>query len=115
MLAQWAGVLGPIGAIAILYLATNLLTELITNNAAAALMVPVGLSVAEQMTINQVAIAITIAVAASASFMTPIGYQTNMMVMAAGAYHFNDFFRIGFRVNLIVGTLTIAIVAWKWL
>jgi di/tricarboxylate transporter len=115
MLAQWAGVLGPIGAIAILYLATNLLTELITNNAAAALMVPVGLSVAEQMTINPVAIAITIAVAASASFMTPIGYQTNMMVMAAGAYHFNDFFRIGFRVNLIVGTLTIAIVAWKWL
>lgn len=115
MLAQWAGVLGPIGAIAILYLATNLLTELITNNAAAALMVPVGLSVAEQMTINPVAIAITIAVAASASFMTPIGYQTNMMVMAAGAYHFNDFFRIGFRVNLIVGALTIAIVAWKWL
>lgn len=115
MLAQWAGFLGPIGAIAILYLVTNLLTELITNNAAAALMVPIGLSLAEQMSINPVGIAITIAVAASASFMTPIGYQTNMMVMAAGAYRFNDFFRIGFRVNLIVGTLTIGIVAIKWL
>ncbi len=115
MLAQWAGALGPIGAVAILYLVTNLLTELITNNAAAALMVPVGLSVAEQMSINPIAIAITIAVAASASFMTPIGYQTNMMVMAAGAYHFNDFFRIGFRVNLIVGTLTVGIVSLKWL
>jgi di/tricarboxylate transporter len=106
---------GPVGALAAVYAATALATEVITNNAAAALMLTIGLAVARQLGIPPEAFAVTVAIAASASFLSPIGYQTNLMVMSAGGYRFADYFRAGYPVSLIVGAVTIFAVWYAWL
>jgi di/tricarboxylate transporter len=108
-------VLGPIGAVASVYIATLVLTELITNNAAAALMLAIGIAIARQLGMPPEAFAITVAIAASASFLSPIGYQTNLMVMSAGGYRFVDYVRTGAPVSLIVGVVTVGMVYWVWL
>jgi di/tricarboxylate transporter len=107
--------LGPIAALAALYLTTNLLTEIITNNAAAVLMLPVSMSAASNLGAPPKAFGVVVAVAASASFITPIGYQTNLMVMAPGGYRFSDYARVGLPVTLLVMTLTVTIISLVWL
>lgn len=107
--------MSPIAVIAVLYLATNILTELVTNQAAAILMLPIGIAVAQDVNIELQAIAVTIAIAASASFMTPFGYQTNLMVMAAGGYRFKDYTRAGFPVSIIMFLMTILMVYLVWM
>ena len=107
--------LNPIAVIAIIYIVTNLLTELITNQAAAILMVPIGIVIAHDMGIDLQAIAVTISIAASASFITPFGYQTNLMVMAAGGYRFIDYVRVGLPVSLIVMAVTVTVVYFVWI
>ena len=97
----------PRFALAAVYLATALLTEMITNNAAAALMFPVGLAISEILGINFIPFVIVIMLAASASFVTPIGYQTNLMVYGPGGYRFTDFGRIGLPLSLIFGVITV--------
>ena len=91
------------------------MTELITNNAAAALMLGVGLAAAEGMGAPPEAFAVAVAIAASASFITPIGYQTNLMVMAAGGYKFADYTKSGIAVNLIVTTVALTMIWLVWL
>ncbi len=95
---QW----GPIAAMAAIYLFVSLLTELITNNAAAALMFPFCMETAKQLDCSPLPMVIALALAASASFMTPIGYQTNMMVFGPGGYKFSDFLRIGAPLNFVL-------------
>ncbi|MCG8426924.1 MAG: SLC13 family permease [Chromatiales bacterium] len=112
---QQAELVGPIGVVAMLYLATSLLTELITNNAAAALMVGVGLAAAQELGLPPEAFAVTVAIAASASFLTPIGYQTNLMVMGAGGYRYTDYTRAGFGVYLIVAVTALLMIKLIWL
>ena len=107
--------LGVIGVIAAVYIATSIMTELITNNAAAALMLGVGLAAAEGMGASPEAFAVAVAIAASASFITPIGYQTNLMVMAAGGYKFADYTKSGIAVNLIVTTVALTMIWLVWL
>ena len=107
--------MNPIAIIAIIYLVTNLLTELMTNQAAAILMVPIGIALAQDLGIDLEAVAVTISIAASASFMTPFGYQTNLMVMAAGGYRFTDYARVGFPVSIIVMTVTILVIYFVWM
>lgn len=102
--------LGIIFILIIVYLLTNIFTELITNSAAAALMFPIGMEVALYSGINEIAIAIIIAIAASASFISPIGYQTNLIVYGPGGYKFSDYFKVGLPLSLIVMTVTVAIV-----
>ncbi|MCB0293621.1 MAG: anion permease, partial [Calditrichaeota bacterium] len=97
------------------YIATSLLTELITNNAAAALMMAIAMSAARDLGAEPKAFAIAVAIAASASFMTPIGYQTNLMVMSAGGYRFSDYLRSGLIVNVLVGAVAIGMIGWIWL
>ncbi|MGB7417236.1 MAG: SLC13 family permease [Thermosynechococcaceae cyanobacterium] len=88
---------------------TTILTEVITNNAAAALIFPIAFSLAKEMDVSYMPFVIGIMIAASASFATPIGYQTNMMVYGPGGYKFSDFMRVGIPLNLLYGVVTVAI------
>lgn len=78
-----------------MYLATALLSNIVANNAAAALMFPIAISVAEQEGLNKDRMAFLLMLAASASFAVPFGYQTNLMVYGAGGYQFQDFVKFG--------------------
>ncbi|MFM7275786.1 MAG: SLC13 family permease, partial [Gammaproteobacteria bacterium] len=100
--------------LALTYLAVTVLTELITNNAAAMLMLPVVLALAESAGLNEVPFVVAVMFAASASFATPIGYQCNLMVYGPGGYRFSDFFRIGIPMNLLVAVVTIATIPLFW-
>jgi len=90
-------------SLVLIYIAVSLLTEVVTNNAAALLALPVGLDISAQAGVNPEAFVVAIMFAASASFMTPIGYQTNLMVYGPGGYRFVDFFRVGLPMNLVAG------------
>jgi di/tricarboxylate transporter len=94
--------LGPVGVLVAVTLAVALFTEVVTNNAAAVLMFPIAMATATSMGLEPRGFAIAVAVAASASFLTPIGYQTNTMVYGPGGYRFGDYVRLGLPLNLIV-------------
>ena len=98
----------------IIYLVTMLFTEMITNNGAAVLMFPIALATANGLDANFATFAICIMMAASASFSTPIGYQTNLMVYGPGGYRFTDYFRIGIPMNLLMATITLLIAPLVW-
>lgn len=104
----------PVVALTLVFAVTAMLSAVATNNVAAVLAFPIAASAADQLGVDLLPFAVTIMVAASASFATPIGYQTNLMVMNAGGYRFSDFVRIGLPLTLLVGALTIAIVPAVW-
>jgi di/tricarboxylate transporter len=95
-------------------LATMILTELVTNNAAALLMLPIAVSAAAETGVDPRGAAIAVAVAASASFLSPIGYQTNMMVYGPGGYRFSDYARLGWVLSLIVLSATVTLTPLLW-
>jgi len=107
----------PLPTLLAVYLLTALFTELITNNAAAVLMFPIAIDAAQQLGtegVNPMPFVIAIMIAASASFITPIGYQTNLMVMGPGGYRFADYLRAGLPLALIVLTITILLAPIVW-
>jgi di/tricarboxylate transporter len=104
------GVLGTAGVVLGVVLATATLTELVTNNAAAVLVFPVAMAVAASTGLEPRELALAVAVTASASFLTPIGYQTNTMVYGPGGYRFTDYLRLGLPLNLVVITTVVTIV-----
>ncbi|MGB3916555.1 MAG: SLC13 family permease [Thiothrix litoralis] len=119
--AQWiaeglmsGGHLTPLMALVMVYVMTSLFTEVITNNAAAVLMFPICSAVSEQMGVNFMPFAIAIMFAASASFMTPIGYQTNLMVYGPGGYRVMDYLKIGIPMNILAGCVSIPVILWFW-
>lgn len=109
-----AGALSPWLALALVYITTALFTELITNNAAAVLMFPIALAVSEKLQVNFLPFAIAVMFAASASFITPLGYQTNLMVYGPGRYQFADYLKIGVPISLLVGVVAIALIPLVW-
>ena len=105
---------GPHVLLAIMFIITNLFTELITNNAAAALAFPLALSISAQMGVSPVPFFVVICMAASASFSTPIGYQTNLIVQGIGNYKFTDFVRIGLPLNIITFLISVLLIPLIW-
>ena len=105
---------GPHVLLAMLFIITNLFTELITNNAAAALAFPLALSISTQMGVSPTPFFVVICMAASASFSTPIGYQTNLIVQGIGNYKFTDFVRIGLPLNIITFLISIILIPLIW-
>ena len=100
----------PIATLGAIYLATFVLTELLSNATAAALVFPVAIAAAHTQGIDPKLTAIVVMIGASASFSTPIGYQTNLMVQGPGGYRFMDFVKIGLPLGILTGVVTIATV-----
>ncbi len=113
-LATIAGGLGPILVVAMIYLVTSVLTEIVSNNASAVLLTPIAVRLAEQMSVNPRPFIMAVLFAASASFATPIGYQTNTFVYGVGGYKFSDFLRIGLPLNVINWLLGTMLIVWFW-
>ena len=106
--------LGPIGVLAAMFLITTIFTEIITNNAAAALVFPIALAAAQQLNVDPKPFFVAIAIAASASFSTPIGYQTNLIVQAIGDYKFTDYLKIGLPLNILAFILSLLLIPFFW-
>jgi di/tricarboxylate transporter len=105
---------GPIAALGAMYILGSLVTELITNNAAAVLLFPFCLKVAELYHADSRPFMMALVLSASASFMTPIGYQTNMMVYGPGGYRFSDFIKIGAPLHIVLATVAIILIPIVW-
>ncbi len=120
--AEWVGrgivgslaTVGPTALLIGVYISTVILTEIITNNGAAALLFPIALTVAQSQGLDPRPFMIGITVAASTSMLTPIGYQTNLMVYGAGNYKFTDFARAGGGLQALVATVAIFLIPRIW-
>ena len=96
------------------YVTVSLLTESITNNASAVLMLPIVLEMTEKASLNNEPFIFAIMMAASASFATPLGYQTNLMVYGPGGYRFSDFLKVGVPMNIFIGAMTMLVLIVGW-
>lgn len=106
--------LGPMAALVAIYLLTVVVTELISNNAAAVLMFPFCIQTAALYHVDPRPFIMTVLFGASAGFMTPIGYQTHMMVYGPGGYRFSDFMKVGFGMHLILLPIALTMIPWLW-
>ncbi len=105
---------GPLGVLITIYLITTIFTEIITNNAAAALVFPIAYSAASQLGVDPKPFFIAICIAASASFATPIGYQTNLLVQGLGNYKFSDYTKTGLPLNILAFIISIIAIPMIW-
>lgn len=99
--------IGILGTLAAVYIITNILTEFVTNVAAASITFPIAVSSANLLSVDPKPFILAVAFGASASFITPVGYQTNLMVYSAGNYKFGDFLKIGFPISILYGLVCI--------
>lgn len=104
----------PLYALAAVFTTTALFTAVATNNVAAVVMFPIALATASALGVSFMPFAITIMMAASASFATPIGYQTNLMVYGVGGYRFSDYVRIGVPLTILIGLITVLLAPLWW-
>ncbi|MQQ07701.1 SLC13 family permease [Epibacterium sp. SM1979] len=113
-MAPVLSMLPPFLVVWAVYLLTSVLTELVSNNAVAVVVTPVAVGLAQAMGLDPRPLVVAVMVAASASFATPIGYQTNMLVYGPGGYRFSDFLRVGIPLNLSIGLLASLLIPFIW-
>lgn len=105
---------GPIAILAAIYLLSSLLTEAVTNNAVAILLTPIVISIAGSLDVDPRPFIVAVMFGASASFLTPIGYQTNTYVYSAGGYRFSDFLKVGIPLNLVLWVVAMVLIPVFW-
>jgi di/tricarboxylate transporter len=113
-MVNWVGGFGPIALLAAFFGATMLLTEVMSNNATVALLLPIAITTAHSIDANPRTFMFAVVFAASSSFMTPVGYQTNTMIYGPGQYRFMDFVRVGAPLNLVFWVLGTLLIPWFW-
>lgn len=106
--------MGPMGLLLIIYLLTAIVTEVVTNNAAAALVFPIAISISQLSGYDSRPFIIAICIAATCSFISPIGYQTNMIVQSIGQYKYKDFSRLGLPLSLMVMAMSLVLIPLFW-
>jgi len=106
--------LSPLFALGVIYLLSSFLTEVVTNNAVAVILTPIAIGLALALGVDPRPFVVAVMFAASASFLTPIGYQTNTLVYGAGGYKFFDFVRIGAVMNLVVFAIAMILIPVFW-
>jgi di/tricarboxylate transporter len=106
------GDLSGYGLLLLFYVATGILTEILSNNATVVLMLPIAVEVAKTLNLQPMAFLFVVTFAASNSYITPIGYQTNTMVYGPGGYRFMDFVRTGFPLTFLLALLTPLFTLW---
>jgi di/tricarboxylate transporter len=104
----------PWMALAVVYGVTTLVTEFITNNAAAALIFPFAMNAVDRLEVNPMPFIVCVMIGASASFSTPIGYQTNLMVYGPGGYRVRDYLKIGVPLSILVGIVAVGLSPLIW-
>lgn len=113
-IVQTVQALGPVGFLAAIYALTSVFTATMTNNAAAVLMFPIAIAVAAEQTLNPMPFIVAITVAASCEFSTPIGYQTNLMVMGPGGYKWSDYTRFGGPLTILCGIICVLLAPYAF-
>lgn len=113
-IVDFAKPLGIVALLTALYIITNIFTELITNSAAAVIMYPIAIEVAEMMNVHYIGMVIAVTIAASSSFITPIGYQTNLIVYGPGGYKFTDYIKVGVPLSIITMIISVTTIYFLW-
>lgn len=113
-IVDFAKPLGIVALLTALYIITNIFTELITNSAAAVIMYPIAIEVAEMMNVHYLGMVIAVTIAASSSFITPIGYQTNLIVYGPGGYKFTDYIKVGVPLSIITMIISVTTIYFLW-
>ncbi len=113
-LTPWLAASSPLLALIVVYFLCSIMTELVTNNAVAVIVVPIAIGIAQSLGVDPRPFVVAVMISASASFLTPIGYQTNTLVYSAGGYQFFDFIRIGVIMNLTTALISLTLIPRVW-
>ena len=97
-----------------LMVVTMTLSDIMNNAATAVVMAPISVSIAGQLGVSADPFLMTVAVAASCAFLTPIGHQNNMLIMGPGGYHFSDYWRMGLPLEILIIIVSLPMILWVW-